>query len=209
MRATYDTREAAKNARFAAAIERDKDTKPICSNRQAVVSYTTSSSNGVEIISRSTFTSITTVTYSKTDPATKDFTDKISGALGPTFSPEAALSAEQAAAYNHNDAKLYNNLTRAVIEQDLGPAPPSTVDPVAHINIADFDYLVTDKKKGDFFEKTFFSSVFDVPDPVPSAVPAAAAAAAPAVEEAPAEEAAAEEVVAEEAPAEETPAEEA
>jgi len=172
------------DGRLGAAIERDKDTKPICSNRQAVVSYTTSSSKGVEIVSRSTFTSITTVTYSKTDPAAKEFTDKISGVLGPTFSPEAALSAEQAAAYNHNDAKLYNNLTRAVIEQDLGPAPPSPVDPVAHINIADFDYLVTDKKKGDFFEKTFFSSVFDVPDPAASALPAAAAA--PAIPLAPA-----------------------
>jgi hypothetical protein len=174
--AAFTAREAAGRARLVAAIDRDKDTKPICSNRKAVVSYTTSSSKDVEIISRSTFTSITTVTYSKTDPAAKDFTDKIRGVLGDAFSPEAALSAEQAAAYNHREAKLYNNLTRAVIEQDLGPAPPSAVDSAAHINIAEFDYLVTDKKKGDFFEKTFFSSVFDVPDPTPSALPAASAA---------------------------------
>jgi len=169
--------KAAQTARLETAIARDKDTKPICSNRQAVVSYTTSSSKGAEIVSRSTFTSITTVTYSKTDPAANDFTDKIRGVLGDAFSPEAALSAEQAAAYNHRDAKLYNNLTRAVIEQDLGPAPPSTVDPAAHIDITEFDYLVTDKKKGDFFEKGFFSSVFNVPDPTASALPGAAAVA--------------------------------
>ena len=181
-RSSMAARLAAREAALQTAIREDHDKKPICSNRDAVVSYINSMSSGERVITRSSFTSITTVA----DPVNQDTVKAIADALPPSIVGEvrntAAKSAETAVAFT--TAPRFNNLTRAVIEQitpaDIAAAGAIPFPPKTHIRMDMFNFLTTELDGKDMGEKGTFYRVFNVPDPVVSIVPGAAAPEPPA-----------------------------
>jgi hypothetical protein len=169
---------AARDAALQAAIQEDQGKKPICSNRDAVVSYVAKGSGGERVISRSTFTSITTVAERVNEGTLGRITDTLPADIPEPIRTAAARSAEAAVAFTI--APRFNNLTRAVIEQITPPeiaaatAIPSPRE--THIHMDTFNYLTTELDgRTDMVEKGTFYRVFDVPDPIPSALPGVAA----------------------------------
>jgi hypothetical protein len=136
-----------------------QQTDPICSNRKAVVAYTSAIERGAElVVSRSVFTSVTAVA----EPADQSVVDAIATSLPESYGDNreaAARAAETAAAFNI--APRYNNLTRAVIEQvvvpdaaALVPAPDS-----AKLVMSQFTYEAGNR----IDERKLFSRMFKVP----------------------------------------------
>jgi len=165
----------------AAAIQEDKDKKPICSNRDAVVSYV-AKGTGQRVISRSTFTSITAVAELENPDTLKGITAALPDRIEEPVRTAAAKSAEAAVAFTI--APRFNNLTRAVIEQITAPeitaAAAIPFPPETYIRMQTFNWLTTERGNPMGENKTF-DKLFRVPEPVgPSALPGVAAA-APAV----------------------------
>jgi hypothetical protein len=98
--------------------------------------------------------------------------------IGEPVRTAAARSAEAAVAFTI--APRFNNLTRAVIEQ-ITPAEITAATDIpspteTHIHMDTFNYLTTEVGgRTDMVEKGTFYRVFDVPDPIPPALPGVAA----------------------------------
>lgn len=179
--AKFAAREAARQA----VIREDQERKPICSNRDAVVSYVAKMSGGERVISRSTFTSITTVAEDVNEDTLKAITDALPPRIEGEVRNTAAKSAETAVAFTI--APRFNNLTRAVIEQitpaDITAAGAIRFESATHIRMDMFNFLTTEKGGKPMGENTTFDKLFKVPaPPAPSAVPGVAAAPAAVVD---------------------------
>ena len=137
-----------------------EQTEPICSNRKAVVAYTAKIERGAGqlVVSRSVFTSVTAVA----EPADPSVVDAIATSLPASYGDNreaAARAAETAAAFNI--APRYNNLTRAVIEQEVVPAVAALVAAPdgTKLDMSQFTY----EAENLINEHRLFSRMFKVP----------------------------------------------
>jgi len=164
----------------AAAIQEDRDKKPICSNRDAVVSYVAKISGEQRVISRSTFTSITAVAELENPDTLRGITAALPDRIEEPVRTAAAKSAEAAVAFTI--APRFNNLTRAVIEQltsdEIKEATDIVFDRPTYIDMGIFNFLTTEKDGKPMGENKTFDKLFKIPEPTPSALPGVAAAAA-------------------------------